>query len=37
MGDRVAVRLTATARQVGEFKGLPASGQTYTIGEIHIF
>lgn len=35
--DRVAVRVTATARQVGEFMGLPASGRSYTIGEIHIF
>ncbi len=36
-GDRVAVRVTASATQVGEFMGLPASGRTYTIGEIHIF
>lgn len=36
-GDRVAVRVTATARQVGEFMGMPASGRSYTIGEIHIF
>ena len=35
--DRVAVRLTATATQVGEFMGMPASGKSYTIGEIHIF
>lgn len=35
--DRVAVRLTASARQVGEFMGMPASGRTYTIGEIHVF
>ncbi len=35
--DRVAVRLTATARQVGEFMGVPPSGRSYTIGEIHIF
>lgn len=35
--DRVAVRVTASARQVGEFMGLPASGATYSIGEIHIF
>ena len=35
--DRVAVRLTATATQVGEFMGLPPSGKSYTIGEIHIF
>ena len=36
-GDRVAVRLTASARQVGPFMGLPPSGRTYEIGEIHIF
>jgi steroid delta-isomerase-like uncharacterized protein len=36
-GDHVAVRLTASARQVGEFMGMPASGRTYEIGEIHIF
>jgi steroid delta-isomerase-like uncharacterized protein len=35
--DRVAVRLTSNARQVGEFMGLPPSGREYTIGEIHIF
>jgi steroid delta-isomerase-like uncharacterized protein len=35
--DRVAVRLTASATQVGELMGLPASGKRYTIGEIHIF
>jgi steroid delta-isomerase-like uncharacterized protein len=36
-GDRVAARLTASATQVGEFMGMPASGKRYTIGEIHIF
>ena len=36
-GDRVAVRLTSHARQVGEFMGMPPSGREYTIGEIHIF
>ena len=36
-GDRVAVRLTASARQTGTFMGMPASGKTYEIGEIHIF
>ena len=36
-GDRVAVRLTASARHVGDFMGLPPSGRSYTIGEIHIF
>ena len=35
--DRVAVRLTAGARQIGEFMGMPPSGKSYTIGEIHIF
>lgn len=35
--DLVAVRLTASARHVGEFMGMPASGRTYEIGEIHIF
>ena len=36
-GDRVAVRLTAQATQVGEFMRMPASGKTYSISEIHIF
>jgi steroid delta-isomerase-like uncharacterized protein len=36
-GDRVAVRVTASARQVGEVGGQPATGRSYTIGEIHIF
>ena len=36
-GDRVAVRLTASATQAGEFMGMPGSGKRYTIGEIHIF
>ena len=36
-GDRVAVRVTASARQVGEFMGMPATGKSYEIGEIHIF
>lgn len=36
-GDRVAVRLTASATQVGPFMDLPPSGRRYTIGEIHIF
>ena len=34
-GDRV--RVTASARQVGEFMGAPPSGKSYEIGEIHIF
>ena len=36
-GDRVAVRLTASATQTGELMGMPATGRRYTIGEIHIF
>jgi steroid delta-isomerase-like uncharacterized protein len=36
-GDRVAVRLTSRARQVGEFMGMPPSGREYAIGEIHLF
>ena len=36
-GDRVAVRLTASATPVAAFMGVPPSGQRYTIGEIHIF
>jgi steroid delta-isomerase-like uncharacterized protein len=36
-GDRVAVRVTASARQVGEIAGQPGTGRSYTIGEIHIF
>jgi steroid delta-isomerase-like uncharacterized protein len=36
-GDRVAVRLTAEATQVGEFMRMPPSGKTYSISEIHIF
>ena len=36
-GDRVAVRLTASARHVGDFMGLPATGRSYEIGEIHVF
>jgi steroid delta-isomerase-like uncharacterized protein len=35
--DRVAVRLTASARQTGTFMGMPGSGKAYEIGEIHIF
>jgi steroid delta-isomerase-like uncharacterized protein len=36
-GDEVAVRLTARATQTGEMMGMPPSGKTYEIGEIHIF
>ncbi|MHB8459221.1 MAG: ester cyclase [Candidatus Limnocylindrales bacterium] len=35
--DRVAVRLTSRAVQIGAFMGLPPSGKAYSIGEIHIF
>jgi predicted SnoaL-like aldol condensation-catalyzing enzyme len=35
--DKVVVRLSSHARQVGEFMGMPASGKEYTIPEIHIF
>ena len=35
--DKVAVRLTAQGTHTGEFMGLPASGKSYTISEIHIF
>ena len=34
--DRVAVRLTSSATQTGEFMGLPPSGHRYEIPEIHI-
>lgn len=36
-GDRVAVRLTASATPVGAFMGVQPSGKGYSIGEIHIF
>jgi steroid delta-isomerase-like uncharacterized protein len=36
-GDRVAVRLTSRATQTGTFMGMPPSGKTYEIEEIHIF
>jgi steroid delta-isomerase-like uncharacterized protein len=35
-GDRVVVRVTSSATQVGEFMGMPATGKRYSIGEIHI-
>jgi steroid delta-isomerase-like uncharacterized protein len=35
--DRVAVRLTSGATQIGEFMGMPPSGKHYEIEEIHIF
>ena len=36
-GDQIAVRLTSSATQVGEFMGMPPSGKHYEIEEIHIF
>jgi predicted SnoaL-like aldol condensation-catalyzing enzyme len=36
-GDRVAVRLSTTARHTGTFMGLEPTGREYTIDEIHIF
>ena len=36
-GDRVAVRLSSGARQVGDFMRMPASGRSYEIEEIHLF
>jgi predicted SnoaL-like aldol condensation-catalyzing enzyme len=36
-GDRVAVRLTTTARHTGPFMGLEPTGRRYSIDEIHIF
>ena len=36
-GDRVAVRLTSAATQVGEFMGMAPTGKRYSISEIHIF
>jgi steroid delta-isomerase-like uncharacterized protein len=36
-GDQVAARLTTGATQVGEFMGMPPSGKSYTIEEIHWF
>src|SRR3954447_13759441 len=35
--DLVAVLLTSTATQTGEFMGMPPSGKRYSIDEIHIF
>ena len=35
--DRVAVRLTTSARHTGRFMGIEPTGNRYTIDEIHIF
>ena len=35
--DKVVVRVSSQATQTGEFMGLPPSGRTYNIDEIHIF
>jgi predicted ester cyclase len=35
--DRVAVRLTTSARHTGPFMGIEPTGDRYSIGEIHIF
>jgi steroid delta-isomerase-like uncharacterized protein len=36
-GDRVAARLTTSAKHTGTFMGIPPSGNRYSIEEIHIF
>jgi ketosteroid isomerase-like protein len=36
-GDRVAVRMTTSARHTGPFMGLEPTGKRYSIDEIHIF
>jgi predicted ester cyclase len=36
-GDRVAARLTTSARHTGVFMGLEGTGNRYSIDEIHIF
>ena len=36
-GDRVVVRLTSRARQTGELMGMPATGRSYEIEEMHWF
>jgi predicted ester cyclase len=36
-GDRVAVRLTTSARHTGPFMGIEPTGNRYQIDEIHIF
>lgn len=36
-GDRVAIRITSTGTQLGEFKGLAPTGRKITIQEFHIY
>jgi predicted ester cyclase len=36
-GDRVAARLTTSARHTGPFMGVEPTGRRYSIDEIHIF
>lgn len=36
-GDRVAARLTTTARHTGTFMGIEPTGNRYSIDEIHVF
>jgi predicted ester cyclase len=36
-GDRVAARLTTSAKHTGTFMGIDPSGRRYSIDEIHIF
>lgn len=36
-GDRVAIRITSTGTQLGDFEGLKPTGRKITIQEFHIF
>lgn len=36
-GELVAVRVESTATHSGDFMGMPATGKTYTIEELHLF
>jgi steroid delta-isomerase-like uncharacterized protein len=36
-GDRVVVRWTVNAKQIGDFLGIPATGKSYTIPGIDIY
>ncbi|MEO7664005.1 MAG: ester cyclase [Candidatus Limnocylindrales bacterium] len=35
-GDQVVIRLVASATHKGDFMGMPTTGKSYRIGEIHI-